>query len=66
MSAPRDRALVTRRRPRWWRGDPDPPFEVRVMTRAEGYAMVRRARDTPFVVPERELQPVTAGQERER
>jgi hypothetical protein len=31
--------------------------EVRVMVRAEGYAMVRRKGCMPYVVPEKELQP---------
>lgn len=32
--------------------------EVRVMVRAEGYAMVRRRGCAPFVVAEKELQPL--------
>lgn len=37
----------------------EPPFVVRVMARAEGYAMVRRPRAMPFVLKESDLQPVT-------
>ncbi len=34
---------------------------VRVMARAEGYAMVRNPGARPFVVRENELHPITAG-----
>jgi len=40
------------------------PWDVRVMTRAEGYAMVRRKGAAPFVVPERDLRPVPPQGER--
>ena len=33
-------------------------WAVRVMATAEGYAMVRRSRAAPFVVREKELQPL--------
>lgn len=33
------------------------PREVRVMARAEGYAMVRRPGAMPYVAPEKELEP---------
>lgn len=33
--------------------------EVRVMSRAEGYAMVRRPRCMPFVCSEKDLSPIT-------
>jgi hypothetical protein len=34
------------------------PEQVRVMVRAEGYAMVRLKGCSPFVVPEKELHPI--------
>jgi hypothetical protein len=34
------------------------PEQVRVMARAEGYAMVRLKGNSPFVVPEKELHPI--------
>jgi hypothetical protein len=34
-------------------------MEVRVMARADGYAMVRLPRCMPFVVPEKTLTPLT-------
>lgn len=38
-------------------------FEVRVMARSEGYAMVRRERAIPFVCRERELSQLAASKE---
>jgi hypothetical protein len=35
-----------------------PPEQVRVMARAEGYAMVRRPSCAPFIVSEKELAPL--------
>jgi len=59
----REIAIITRTRPvsftggKWtYATDRD---EVRVMSRAEGYAMVRFPRCMPFVCSEKDLSPIT-------
>lgn len=37
-------------------------WEVRVMARAEGYALVRRKGGMPFAVREKDLQPAARGE----
>lgn len=50
-----DFAMLTRKT--GWLGKETETFEVRVMARAEGYAMVRRKGFMPFVCCEAQLSP---------
>lgn len=56
----RETAILTRKLPAdysskgGWRYVAE-EFEVRVLARSEGYAMVRRPRCAPFVCPEKDL-----------